>query len=276
MSDFRSERLAASRNYRELNRKRARIMEKKLATYLKGKRVPFSGAGSIKGDVLAQGVLVECKLTEQYGVIEKTPMITLKIAQLEKIHKEAQSMAVLGIHSAALAFHYHETPILKDGVLMRKDFIERFCPTIDTLCPPETVFVVERRTFIIGRKSLLRWLENRPIVYIDTPIGTFGVMFMSTFRDLIMRRFCSEQQNEQHEQNEQSEQSNVSLTDDDDDAMYTYFNTDPEIEAVFDKANTIHNGEPVDTFLYPEELKNTDESIGDSIGKSKEEKESDV
>ena len=57
--------------------------EQKVAKKLNGKRIPVSGAGSIKGDVITDTLLVDCKHGRQ---IPKT-----LINWFEKIKKDAQS-----------------------------------------------------------------------------------------------------------------------------------------------------------------------------------------
>lgn len=80
----------------KLNKQRATRMEKDIAKYLKGNRVPMSGSGSIKGDCIVpfdeyRSIYVECKFTEKDT--KKVP-----ITWLEKIRKDTISMrCVFGI-----------------------------------------------------------------------------------------------------------------------------------------------------------------------------------
>lgn len=67
----------------------ARRQERNVAKKIGGKRVPLSGGGSIKGDVLAPDVLVECKTGHTLDASGEKQII-LKKDWLLKMKKEAQ------------------------------------------------------------------------------------------------------------------------------------------------------------------------------------------
>src|ERR1043165_4396009 len=102
MSDFRFERLEELRRRNMLNKQRSRTMETKEAAYLGGKRVPFSGAGSIKGDIIVKGGLIECKMSSAYDLKLNDPFIVISFSWLMKVREEAVLMRSLGIKYAAL------------------------------------------------------------------------------------------------------------------------------------------------------------------------------
>jgi hypothetical protein len=84
-----------------LNGQRGKAFERKLAKATGGKRVPTSGAGSIKGDVLTRFTLIEAKTSARIDASGEK-VIQLKREWLLKMLKEAQSegklIAVLAIH----------------------------------------------------------------------------------------------------------------------------------------------------------------------------------
>lgn len=89
-----------------LNRQRARAMEQDVAKFLGGLRVPMSGAGYLKGDVLARTytgdlVLIECKISAREG--KYGPLFFMDVRYFENMIKSAASM---GAAYAALVFRY--------------------------------------------------------------------------------------------------------------------------------------------------------------------------
>jgi hypothetical protein len=68
----------------------ARRQERNLARKLGGKRVPLSGGGSIKGDVIAPDVLVECKTGHTVDAAGEK-QIVFKKDWLIKMKKEAEA-----------------------------------------------------------------------------------------------------------------------------------------------------------------------------------------
>lgn len=107
-SDYKELKSAEIRKQNALNRTRARNMEIRIAKLLGGYRVPMSGAGSIKGDVIVPSnfgtYLVECKYTARFTKTRE-PRFTFPAAFLPKLRKDVKSMAApFGI----LVFHFHD------------------------------------------------------------------------------------------------------------------------------------------------------------------------
>lgn len=90
------------------NKRRGTAMERNIMKILKGNRVPFSGAGAIKGDGIVNHeihgmYLVECKMSA--GVDSVEPVMRLQKYWLDKLDTEVVNMrAKFGI----LVFHYHK------------------------------------------------------------------------------------------------------------------------------------------------------------------------
>jgi hypothetical protein len=92
------------------NRNRARAMEIRIARYLRGKRTPMSGAGSIKGDVLVhtdRGLcVVSCKLS---AALTRTsePYINLRFSWFDELYKDKAALTSLGARFGILVIHWH-------------------------------------------------------------------------------------------------------------------------------------------------------------------------
>lgn len=89
------------------NKQRAKVMERRVANTLNGKRIPMSGAGYLKGDCIVYlpydvgFFIIECKLRESY---RSKIFINIPMHWLEKLDKDTRSMnAKFGI----LVIHYH-------------------------------------------------------------------------------------------------------------------------------------------------------------------------
>lgn len=92
------------------NKRRARTMENKVAALLHGKRVTMSGAGSIKGDVIApldeyRSIYVECKLTEK----KKENDLNFIIPHLWFYKAEKEAIAMRHVFSI-LVIHWWNIP----------------------------------------------------------------------------------------------------------------------------------------------------------------------
>ena len=72
--------------YREV----ARNQERNLAKRLGGKRIPLSGGGTIKGDVLSKHVLAECKTSHTLNA-KGEKVMTLQKEWLVKAEEEARA-----------------------------------------------------------------------------------------------------------------------------------------------------------------------------------------
>jgi len=95
-----------------LNRSRAKDMERKVARILHGERIFGSGAfkgykGDCKVPFTYGELLIECKLTESFHKVLKTPQINLDTKWLAKIHHEAYTMKC---RFGLLVFHYFAYP----------------------------------------------------------------------------------------------------------------------------------------------------------------------
>lgn len=91
------------------NRRRSKDMERRVAKYLRGTRVPASGAiAGMKGDCVIPLVsgfyLVECKLSAAQNETDNHPKIILNMNWFDKIIQDAKSM---GAKFGVLVIHFH-------------------------------------------------------------------------------------------------------------------------------------------------------------------------
>ncbi len=92
------------------NKDRSRAMETRIAHLLDGSRVPSSGAGALKGDVVAPSplgdFLVECKLSQREDR-NGIQHFTLELPWLTKIRKEARESKPRRAFGVVV-FRYHD------------------------------------------------------------------------------------------------------------------------------------------------------------------------
>jgi len=183
MQEFGSERLDALRKRNALNKQRSRSMETAVARILGGKRVPFSGAGSIKGDIIVKGGLIECKMSAAYDSHLNDPFIILSFSWLTKIKEEAVLMRSLGITFSALVFHFHN--VKGYGVLIDTDSLLTICHNFGELYPARIVLTLSKKTMKIYNRYFNNWMQESPVVYVDTPVGIYALMRIETLKELL-------------------------------------------------------------------------------------------
>lgn len=99
---------AKRKSVNAVNKRRGKQLELDVAKYLDARRVPFSGAGAIKGDVHAKSVfgnyVIECKMSANWDKATNGPLIILSHAYMTKLFEEVD---VMGARFGILVFHYH-------------------------------------------------------------------------------------------------------------------------------------------------------------------------
>lgn len=107
-SYYAKKRIESTRDRNKLNRQRAGSMERRVATFFSGMRVPSSGASWMKGDARIKSnkygiIFVECKLS---SILHHSlgPVIKFQNSWITKTEKDARSMlCVFGV----VIFRYH-------------------------------------------------------------------------------------------------------------------------------------------------------------------------
>lgn len=95
-SYYAKKRIEGVKERNALNRQRAAAMERNVATFLLGSRVPSSGASWMKGDVRVKSatwgeILVECKLSSMIHTVHG-PLLVIQDRWLEKIENDFRAM----------------------------------------------------------------------------------------------------------------------------------------------------------------------------------------
>lgn len=126
MSSYGDERVAAKRALTKQIRARSSEMERNVAKFLLGRRVPMSGAGYMKGDCEVETdkvgrIFIECKYSASRHTY-KGPRIRLDYRWFDKMHGDAVKMKA---KFAALVFRYHDVRF-SNYVIISTDVLERY------------------------------------------------------------------------------------------------------------------------------------------------------
>jgi hypothetical protein len=188
MASYAEERVAARRAINKQSKQRAAEMERRIAKFLLGQRVPMSGAGAIKGDCDIQTekvgkIFIECKYSASVDRQGKQRIIVFW-SWLDKMYEDAASMKA---RMAALVFRYHGTR-LSDYVIIRTDVLEKYdslerlegAATLDTgLASSYTLYKHKLDALFAANTS------GRQIGLIMCNRGTFVVMTIADFKEII-------------------------------------------------------------------------------------------
>lgn len=195
MATYAEERLAAYRAQSKEIRRRSAQMEREVAKFLLGRRVPMSGAGSMKGDCEIETdkigrIFIECKYTAGQHKIHG-PIMLIDFKWFDKMHKDAISMKA---RFAALVFKYHgsrlsQYVILSTDVLTRYDTEDRLTGAIviNALKGSYNMIKSELDTALAAhefRKDVVLFRCNR---------GEYAIMPITLFKEIIHDDTCSEE-----------------------------------------------------------------------------------
>ncbi len=180
ISDFARMRKESIVKRNNTNKRRSKEMERRIAKYLGGRRVPFSGAGDVKGDVLVNSkygmCIIECKLSEAWNGYYDCPEIKLAFAWLDKLFTEVKHM---GARFGALVFHYHN--VREDYVMIEQDWLRILDPDYGG----PIVMDKSTKTFSLPFKSLQEWLGVTKYIFVQSGTKMYAVMNITVFKDLI-------------------------------------------------------------------------------------------
>lgn len=178
------------------NRRRAKQMERRVANYLKGKRVPASGAMmGMKGDcyipLLGGGqYLIECKLSANRDAADQ-PQIVLSLFWFEKIMKDARAMnarfGVLVIHYHRCSPDYVFIPEIAMKLIAAKPSMGLTNINIPAL-DISTLNGKTRKMYKLPKHYLEAHLvdvRGIKIALFNTPFGLWYVLSLSDFRDIM-------------------------------------------------------------------------------------------
>jgi len=185
MSSYAEERIAARRAINAQSKRRAREMERRVAKFLGGHRVPMSGAGAIKGDceVFTDAigrVFIECKYSAgihpSYG-----PTFHLQMKWFPKLEQDAEIMRA---RIAALVFRYHDKR-LSDYVIIRTDVLLKYVPLFN-LATSTVLDYSGKKVVAIYKKHLdAAFAVNPESVIMRSDYGDYAIILLETFKDII-------------------------------------------------------------------------------------------
>jgi hypothetical protein len=144
------------------NKDRSRRQEQRVAKLFGGNRVPMSGAGSIKGDVMIpydeyRNIYVECKLTEK-------DTMRIPVSWLQKIEEEAKAMrCIFGI--LVISFLHGKDYVLIRDLDLRQFYVE-YPRYAHVIAASGKSFCIERE----NRHSSLVSVEDVDYFLIDLPV----------------------------------------------------------------------------------------------------------
>lgn len=180
-SDFRKQRRDAIVKRNNLNKQRARTMENRIAKVLGGRRVPLSGAGGIKGDVMLNSrygaYLLECKLSAAWDQTEDCESITLAFSWMDKIEQEVRLMRA---RFGALVFHYHN--VKADYVMMRADW---YAIIDKDIMIDGLIIAKETKTIRLTVKKVRSYLKEKPWFFIKHNEQLYVVVDIRRFTALL-------------------------------------------------------------------------------------------
>ena len=179
MSDYGELRKAAVKARNALNKQRSRQMEQRVAKFLRGDRVPMSGAGSIKGDVdihTPHGrLLIECKCTAQTDV-NYTPTMYIRFEWLKELDKDVNSMRS---KFGALIIHYHKQR--PDFVFIKQEIYEYLSPGLHTY---NVLDKSKTGSWRVTKKHIEDRLKSG-VFCLLTKFGSYVIITIDEFRDLL-------------------------------------------------------------------------------------------
>jgi hypothetical protein len=183
LSDYAEQRRAKIRAINAKNKSRSADMERRVMKYLKGRRVPMSGSGSIKGDgqlYCDKGyVYIECKMSAALG--NKGPIMRISFTWLFELAKYSKVMCAA---INALVYHCHKSRLEKDYVLMPVDIYQKLTGDMDK--PSLIVDKSQRRSWLIHQCDLEDMLPaNNSIIGLESNRGLYIIMRLPYFKYLL-------------------------------------------------------------------------------------------
>lgn len=188
MATYAEERLAALRANSKRIRARSGQMERNVATFLLGRRVPMSGAGSMKGDCEVETdkigrIFIECKYsagTDNMG----SPRIRIDFRWFDKMREDAVKMKA---RFAALVFQYHDVRfakyvIISTDVLQKYDSLERLVGAAVIDAGSKNGITLTKTMIDLAFAAHTRKLD---VALLQCIKGSYILMTLSAFKEFI-------------------------------------------------------------------------------------------
>jgi len=188
MATYAEERLAALRANSKRIRARSGQMERNVAAFLLGRRVPMSGAGSMKGDCEVETekigrIFIECKYSAGMDR-DGSPRIRIDFRWFDKMHVDAVKMKA---RFAALVFQYHDVRFAK-YVIISTDVLQKY-DTLERLTGAE-IIDAGMKSGITMTKAMIDMafsLHERklPVAILRCSRGDYVLTTLQEFKELI-------------------------------------------------------------------------------------------
>lgn len=188
MPSYADERLLAWRANSKLIRARSSQMERDVAKFLIGKRVPYSGAGALKGDCEVETekvgkIFIECKYSAHRNEY-KGPGIRIDFRWFDKIHRDA---GIMRAKFGALVFKYHGGRF-SSYVIISTDVLEKYA-TRDYLTGAARINAGDKSGISLYKSmvdaAFVGHLDKHEVAVLECNRGTYVFMPISLFKELI-------------------------------------------------------------------------------------------
>ena len=185
--DYKEERRLAWHRQNKRNKDRSKSMERRIAQFLGGNRVPMSGAGSLKGDGLVyfdRGLyIIECKSSSMI-TNQKRPKMRINFEWLTKLESDVRAMrARFGI----LVMHYHRTR--HNYVVMRLDWFREY---VNDVTPVADGYITTKNGINLEKDKLDKHRGDNPVISLTTPFGEYVIMLIEDFKAWLEARKSNE------------------------------------------------------------------------------------
>lgn len=181
---YADERLAAIRARNKRSKRRAGQMEREVASFLGGRRVPMSGAGSMKGDCEVETdkigrIFIECKHSSQLHP-KHGPAIRVDYRWLDKMHKDATSMRA---KFAALVLKFHGSR-LTSYVILSTDVLEKY-GSLEHLSVPYEIDTDNASGITLYRHPTDELMATHGAILLHCNRGTYMIISIADFKEII-------------------------------------------------------------------------------------------
>lgn len=189
MSSYAEERTAALRANSKQIRARSAEMERDVAKFLQGRRIPMSGAGAYKGDCEVETekvgrIYIECKYSAS-RFRDKGPRIRIDFRWFDKMERDTITMRA---NFPVLVIKYHGSGRLTSYVIMRTDVLERYATT-DCITGAVTISAGDKSGIELFKQTIDTAFSTHSnqcaVALLECNRGLFVIMPIAAFKDLI-------------------------------------------------------------------------------------------
>jgi hypothetical protein len=188
MATYAEERLAAWRANSKEIRRRSGEMERNVAKFLLGRRVPYSGAGAAKGDCEVETekvgrIFIECKYSAS-RTPTMGPRLRIDYRWFDKMARDAE---IMHARFPALVFRYHDVR-LSNYVIISTDVLEKYDP-IDRLTGAAIIDTGDKSGIELFKvnidKAFAEHLNHYEVAILQCNRGRYVITTLALFKEMI-------------------------------------------------------------------------------------------